>query len=370
MADLLERLWTCYQGLKRGDVGDLGAPGVPHGHLEVLLGLGSTVFSLPQRPANAPACPAAMRQSFAQPVQGGGGPISGNAGILYENDVAENPADAAIALQFTARTPLAVERAIVESWKLLHDDDSPALEIRAVFYGTKRDDGRSWIDFHDGLSNLSQAERPGAILIPPPATPGPPEQDAWTAGGTYLAFMRLYIDLAVWRSLSVARQEELVGREKLSGLPLSALGHAFGQLGPHGEPPHEADASQLPVYTPLDATMRTSHIQRANHQDPFPGGSASPTNHRIFRQGYPFLEPRDSPPGFRVGLNFVSFQSTPANLTGMLGQVGWLGGTNFGGADVDPVVVLSARAAGFFLVAPVEGTERFPGRRALTGPQP
>ena len=371
---LIARLWNRYQGLKDGVVPDLPNTRVRSGKLQVLLGLGSRAFELPGRSANAPARPGAMQQSFEQPAAGGGGPISANAGIPYEADVAQNPADVAIAFQFTADTPLAVERAVVETGKLLSSRDSPALSVQAVYTGTKRDDGRSWIDFHDGLSNLSQDERPGAIVIPPsnPPAPGPAAQDRWTSGGTYLAFMRLYIDLAVWSALTVKRQEALVGRQKETGLPLSAIEpteETFGSLDADGKPPHEADPSRVHAHTPLAPAIITTHIQRSNHHDPFPGGSANPMNHRIYRQGYPFLEPSSAPPGFRVGLNFVSFQWTPANLTGMLGQVGWLGGTNFGGDGADPDVLLSARAAGFFLVPPVDEAERFPGDRALTGLQ-
>jgi len=372
VGELLARLWGLYRGLKEGVVPDLPTRRVPDGDLQVLLGLGSRAFELPGRPVDAPQRPKAMRQSFEQPAGGGGGPVSASAGISYEADVTANPADVAIAFQFTAKTPLAVERAVVETGKLLSGEPSPALSIQAVYAGTKRDDGRSWIDFHDGPSNLSNEERPDAILIPlpnPPA-PVPPEQDRWTSGGTYLAFMRLYIDLAVWAALEVPKQEALVGRQKESGLPLKAVGPAqtFGSLDPDGEPPHESDPGQYQVDTPLPAEVRSSHIQRANHHDTFPGGSANPQNHRIYRQGYPFFEPSPGPPGFRVGLNFASFQSTPANLTGMLGMEDWLGNTNFGGAaGADRIVLLSARAAGFFLVPPVEEGERFPGERALTG---
>ena len=369
---LLARLWGLYQGLKEGAVPALPTKRVPGGDLQVLLGLGARAFELPGRPVDAPPCPKAMRQSFGQPAAGGGGPIIANGGISYEADVTENPADVAIAFQFTAETPLAVERAAVETGKVLSGESSPALSIRAVYTGTQRDDGRSWIDFHDGRSNLAPGERQRAIEIPSPNPPaqGPPEQDRWTSGGTYLAFIRLYIDLSVWSTLELERQEALVGRQKESGLPLKAVGppeETFGSLDPDGKPPREADPALFHVPLPLPPKVRASHIQRANHHDFFPGGSANPLNHRIYRQGYPFFEPCSGPPGFRVGLNFASFQWTPASLTGMLNQVDWFANTNFGGDGADPVVLLSARAAGFFLVPPVEEGEGFPGERALTG---
>ncbi|HVN61903.1 MAG TPA: hypothetical protein VMT59_11595 [Gaiellaceae bacterium] len=374
VADSLALLWKCYRGLKQGKVADLrGTPAVPAGKLEVLLGLGSRAFSLAERPASAPALPAAMLppNAFANPDPiAGGGPIVPYSGISYADDVTGNPADAAIALQFTAETPLAVERAVVETWKVL-EDPSAVLAIQAVYSGTKRDDGRSWIDFYDGLSNLHRNDRLKAIAIPP-MTP-PPPADEWTFGGTYLAFMRLEIDLRAWHALPVSKQEELVGRKKLTGLPLLSLDETFRDPGDRSKPPHEADFTRLRSAAVPTDPIRDSHVQRANHHNPKEGDFANPQNHRLYRQGYPFLEPRSSPPGFRVGLNFVSFQSTPETLLGMLGQVGWLANTNFGGADGEPPVLLRARAAGVFLVpphvvAPPAGErERFPGERALRG---
>lgn len=380
---LLGSLWELYDNLKKGRVGDLkGAQGLHSGDLKVLLGFGSRAFGLAGRPADAAALPNAMVHGFDAPLQDGGGPVTEGAGINYEPDVKANAADAAFVLQFTAKTPLAVERAVVETWKLLRDQDPAALAIQAVYTGTKRDDRRSWIDFFDGLSNILSTDRPKVVTIPTPTTPPdptitwmPPAQDEWTGGGSYLAFMRLYIDLGVWRALDTPTQEVLVGREKVSGLPLSAPGLTFPAHKRDAKPPRDADPGRFDQVVRLDPAISASHIQRSNQHDLIPGGPANPRNHRIYRQGYPFLEPLGVPPGFRVGLNFVSFQSMPATMIGMLGQVTWLGNTNFAGDG--SVVLITARAAGAFLVPPCEDAppagetaERFPGDRALTGGLP
>jgi deferrochelatase/peroxidase EfeB len=375
VADSLALLWKCYRGLQKGKVPDLrGTPPVPAGDLKVLLGLGTRAFTLPERPESAAALPAAMQppNAFGNPdPNAGGGPIVPYSGISYAADVTGNPADATIALQFTAETPLAVERAAVETWKALHDNPLAALEVQTVYTGAKRDDGRSWIDFYDGLSNLRSAERLQTIAIPP-MTP-PPAADEWTHGGTYLAYMRLEISLSAWRALPVKKQEELVGRQKLSGLPLLSIDEPFRDPGDKSKPPHEADFTQLPSAAQATEAIRDSHVQRVNHHNPKDGGLANPQNHRIYRQGYPFLEPQSSPPGFRAGLNFVSFQSAPETLLGMFGQAGWLANTNFGGVDGEGPALLSARAAGVFLVPPrvvaqpPGERERFPGERALSG---
>nr|WP_248277619.1 Dyp-type peroxidase domain-containing protein [Brasilonema sp. UFV-L1] len=238
------------------------------------------------------------------------------------------------------------------------------LLLTGFYSGFQRDDGRSWIDFHDGISNMKSSERSGAIAI----KPRPPEE-RWIEGGTYLVFLRIAIELTVWQKLNRQQQELLVGRDKITGCPLMSLdseGHPVIKTGcpvtgrtdvlsPGNEAFFEPE-------TVNETILKQSHVQRANHHlTPV----SDRTSLRIFRQGYDFLEPLDSAPGFRTGLNFVSFQDTPERLLRMLTQETWLGSTNFGGdpknqlTDMDRF--LSIRAAAIFLVPPVVEGELFPG---------
>jgi deferrochelatase/peroxidase EfeB len=419
VADAVAGLWGLYKDLERGRVPDLRElcdslgddearaleklarrqgvdldyAAVPTGRLQTLVGLGAPLFGLPGRAAGASALPKELEDyGFDPPVPAAPAPtpIRRGSGIAYEPG-SRNLSEAALAFQFTADTLLAVERAVVETWKYLSDHPG-ALAVCAAYTGARRDDGRSWIDFHDGASNLQPAERRDVIEIPAPDDPRvltlpdyalphvPGQADAWTIGGTYLAFMRLYIDLAAWRALGVEKQEALVGRRKLSGFPLLTATEPFPDAAAwryrdsrYVRPQHEADPTQVTVAARLDSEITLSHVQRANRHNAQPGDSVNPMNHRIFRQSYPFLEPRDGDPPFRVGLNFVSFQWTPASLVTMLSQPGWLGGTNFGGPSLSDggTALLSARAAGVFLLPPCRaaphGGERFPGERALLG---
>jgi Dyp-type peroxidase family len=110
-----------------------------------------------------------------------------------------------------------------------------------------------------------------------------------------------------------------------------------------------------------DPVVAQSHVQRANHH----GEAGGPGSRRIFRQGYEFLEWKQGGPGFRAGLNFVSFQDTMDRLTGLLVNEGWLGRVNFGGdPDHQPAgmeSLLSVYAAGVFLAPPRRDGEPFPG---------
>ncbi|MFF5522560.1 hypothetical protein [Streptomyces coeruleorubidus] len=84
----------------------------------------------------------------------------------------------------------------------------------------------------------------------------------------------------------------------------------------------------------------------------------------MFRQGYEFFEPVAAAPGFRAGLNFVSFQDTPDRVLRVLTQRGWLGGVDFGGSpgpDGPAGRLLSVRAGGTYLVPPVHPAAPYPG---------
>ncbi|MCO1656355.1 Dyp-type peroxidase [Pseudonocardia humida] len=363
----LQRLWNVWRGLVRGAVVDLPGHPVPADALTVLLGYGQKAFTLPGARRAVPA--ALLTGSFRSPQPMGGGRVVVGSGLSYSPEVRQNPATEEIAVQVVAETQLAVNRVVVETWKATHDGTDPAtgvapLTLTAFYQGFQRADGRSWIDFHDGVSNLRSEERAGVITIKPT---GDDEQD-WLVGGTYLAFLRLSVDLARWRGIDRAAQELLVGRDKLTGAPITAVG-ADGPVTVAGcpvagtteviEPGNEAFREPPDVTDPV---VDLSHVQRANHHAR-PASDASSL--RIFRQGYEFLEPHGAAPGFRAGLNFVSFQDTPDRVVRILRQPTWLGRTNFGGdPDVDPAAaaaLLSVQAGGTYVVPPVDPVEPFPG---------
>ena len=377
VGETLRLLWGVYEDLKRGKVGDLPGHTVPHGDLTVLVGYGVNAFRIA---GASRAVPPELENYglFRSPLPTGGGPLLRGAGLPYADGVSVNPATEDVAVQFVAETQLAVNRAIVETWKALEDVSDPEtreapLLLTAFYQGFQRDDGRSWIDFHDGVSNLKSEDRLGVISIEPSAVP----EHGWTEGGTYLAFIRLEVDLKAWRRLDRRQQEILVGRDKLTGCPLVGLDETGNPLPQAGCPvagTQEVDPSEVgnrpflePADTPI-AVLRQSHVQRANHHVPDPDRRNSL---RVFRQGYEFLEPAGAAPGFRAGLNFVSFQDTPERLFRMLTQPGWLGGTNFGGdsedAPPDANRLLAVRAAAVFLAPPVVESEAFPGSSILLG---
>jgi deferrochelatase/peroxidase EfeB len=367
---LLGALWSMYEGLKAGRVPDLDPVVVPHDddRLQVLVGYGPNAFALD---GIAQPEPAGFDGNLFRSPQGRGGPLLPGAGLQYADDVGANPATEHVCIQLTAQRKLAVDRAVVETWKLLLDRVDPRtgiapLSITAFYLGFQRSDRRSWIDFHDGLSNLHAGDRARVIAVKPVNS-----DEAWCLGGTYLAFIRIAVDLPAWRRLSRRQQELLVGRDKLTGCPLTRIGQDGSLATNPGcpvrgteiwETPNDADFAEPP--SAVGGAVALSHVQRANHHD---RRIDAPKSGRIFRQGYEFLEWQQSAPGFRLGLNFVSFQDTPARLVQILGTEGWLGGVNFGGdPDAQPAGIeslLSVYAAGIYFVPPK--AQPFPGASAF-----
>ena len=382
----LRKLWKMYESLEKGKIRDLPNHAVPTGKLSVLIGYGPNIFKLPDVRKKLPND--LEDSQFLPPSKAGGGPILKGSGIKYANDVHENLGTGEhIVIQFISNTQLATYRAVVETWKHLHYNDlgKEPLHFTRFYTGFQRDDGRSWLGFHDGVSNMkSDKERVEAISINELNNNLKPK-DFWTKYGTYLAFLRIEIDLDVWQKIERKHQELIVGRDKLTGCPLVGVDKRGISIKKEGYPTKlRIDADDLrdhpdffkepdvsnKVKAKLDVNatfkiLNQSHIGRTRHIDGI--SSKEATSRRIFRQSFEFLEPLHNPiKPFRVGLNFVSFQNDPGRLFFILTDPNWMGNTNFGG-DVDNKQgmdrFLSVLAAGVFLVPPVE--RPFPGARIL-----
>jgi deferrochelatase/peroxidase EfeB len=358
----LKRLWGIYADLKKGITAEHANHPVPSGNLTVLLGYGPNFFGLEGTVNRPPQL--APRNQFLSPQAIGGGPLLIASGLSYAPDISRNVATEAIVVQFIADSQLAVNRAVVETWAALDPSlqSDTALSFGGFFDGFSRDDGRSWIGFHDGISNMrSGLPRENALRI---------KTGANTNGST-MCFLRLEVDLPAWRRLSLGKQELMVGRDKLSGCP-------FSQTAVDGKPAIKAGCPvqgtadilanenvdyRMPDSVSVADPLRQSHVQRANLQH------SSETDRvdslRVFRQGYEFLESLSNPPGFRLGLNFVSFQDSPDRIVTLLTRKDWLGQTNFGGDPLNPlpgmVDLLRVRAAAIFLVPPADDALPFPG---------
>ena len=368
--DAIADLWQVYRRLKEGHIRDLEGVRLPaeEDATTILLGFGPGLFERFRSLARPAGLRAELRFRDPDEIAGGGTVLPGS-GLAYDGALRANPAAGDLCVQVIAETKVAADRAVVETWKHVHDlgregEVSP-FELVTFYLGFQRNDRRSWIDFHDGISNLRSIDRESVITIEP-------GQDVeWMVGGTYLAFLRLSVDLKGWRAIAQRDQELAVGRTKLSGCPIVAV-DGDDLVTPGGCPVagteiwESANDALFAEPPPVDnPALRRSHVQRANHHQLPP---SNPASRRIFRQGYEFLEWAETDQGFRAGLNFVSFQDTPERVTRILASEEWLGRVNFGGSDRHTGLerLTSAHAAGTFCVPPAaRENERFPGEAAF-----
>lgn len=203
---VLAEIW---RGLERGQVPHLPGTSVPPSGLTWLLAFGRKAFDIHGVNRRAPRG-LTHTNVVESALPGGGGPVVLGSGINYAGDVTRNPGSEDIAVQFVGDSPLAVARAVVETETYLSELQQrlgpiAPVQMGAVYTGFNREDHRSWIGHHDGISNLEAGVQRRSVIEVPPV--GLALRDRWTVAGTYLAFMRLDVDLSVWNSHSRAEQD-------------------------------------------------------------------------------------------------------------------------------------------------------------------
>ena len=384
----IEKLWDVYENLKKGIVKDLPHQKVPHGFLSIILGYGQNVFQLKNIVKEIPRD--FKNSQFLPPKKdGSGGYILEKSRLSYSKDIHENVGlTEDIIVQFVAHTQLAVNRAIVETWKHIRDELSLSahypLILSKFFSGFQRDDGRSWLGFHDEVSNMRPGKERRNVIFIHRENNGLVARDSWTEDGTYLAFLRFEIDIDLWDSINKSKQELIVGRDKLYGRPLVGVDKNNNPITYnkipiaqkiksynkkyHDHPDYFKQVSNLPkkLKDKIDMNksfkvLNESHIGKTRHFDKIKNEFVP--SRRIFRQGFEFIEPTcnlsNSP--IKVGLNFLSFQNDPARFLFILTDPNWLGNSSFGGDSQfkDINKLLHVQACGIFFIPNIE--KPFPG---------
>ncbi len=153
---------------------------------------------------------------------------------------------------------------------------------------TSQDTPRNLFGFKDGTANL-KAEESAALdeqLWVGADDPG----GAWLAGGSYLVARRIEMTIEVWDRQTLGDQEEIVGRTKASGAPLSGGGE-------FDEPDFAMEGRDGPII-PADSHVRVVH--------PDAHGGA-----RMLRRGYNFVDGSNALGGLDAGLFFLAFVRDP-----------------------------------------------------------
>ncbi|MFB6805851.1 iron uptake transporter deferrochelatase/peroxidase subunit [Streptomyces sp. NPDC056387] len=132
--------------------------------------------------------------------------------------------------------------------RALHKDAGEAARVRWQMNGFNRSPGataapmtaRNLMGQIDGTGNPKPAEPDFDRRIFVPATGPGPAEHAWMGGGSYAVVRRIRMLLDDWDKQSLAQQEQVIGRTKATGAPLTGgtetTEMALDKIGPDGKP--------------------------------------------------------------------------------------------------------------------------------------
>jgi deferrochelatase/peroxidase EfeB len=162
---------------------------------------------------------------------------------------------------------------------------------------------RNLMGFKDGTRNL-KVEDPGSMSRSVWVAPGDlPGSASWMAGGSYLVSRRIRMIIETWDRDVLSDQENVFGRAKASGGPLSG-GDEFAAPDFHA-----TLAGGVPAI-PMDAHIRLAAPENNN-------GTA------ILRRSYSYTDGVDSRTGMLdAGLFFIAYMRSPAQFVRLQSQLG------------------------------------------------
>jgi deferrochelatase/peroxidase EfeB len=265
------------------------ADGLAPGNLTVTVGFGPGLFDgrfglAARRPTELAELPA-LPGDFLDPTRSGGD--------ICVQACSEDPQVAFHAVRNLARLGRGT---VVTRWTQLGFG-------RTSSTSTTQATARNLMGFKDGTRNL-KVEDPGSMSRSVWVAPGDlPGSASWMAGGSYLVSRRIRMIIETWDRDVLSDQENVFGRAKASGGPLSG-GDEFAAPDFHA-----TLAGGVPAI-PMDAHIRLAAPENNN-------GTA------ILRRSYSYTDGVDSRTGMLdAGLFFIAYMRSPAQFVRLQSQLG------------------------------------------------
>ncbi|MDO7881308.1 iron uptake transporter deferrochelatase/peroxidase subunit [Antiquaquibacter soli] len=146
---------------------------------------------------------------------------------------------------------------------------------------------RNLFGFKDGTANIKAEESEALRDF---VWVGDDEPQSWLRGGSYLVTRTILMTIENWDRVSLAEQNDIVGRDKGEGAPLSGGGEFtepdFALRTTSGDP----------------AIPASSHVRLAHRTH---------SGTRMLRRGYNFVDGSNDLGQLRAGLFFMSYQRSP-----------------------------------------------------------
>lgn len=281
MAGELIRSYKTFKDVPPDDTGETGDLG-PFG-LTITFGFGATLFT---------DSDGVDRFGLAQKAPA---PLTAGIPRMAAEKIDEQRSYGDIIIQACAEDPMVALHAIHNLTRIAFG--SARLRWSQLGYGrtsstsTSQKTPRNLFGFKDGTSNIKAedgaAELNEHLWIQPSDPAG-----SWAAGGTYFCIRKIKQMMEVWDELVLSEQENIIGRDKIHGAPLSG-GEEFTK-------PDFLKVGEGETNPMIDPTSHVATVSPENN-----------SNRRMLRRGYNYMEGNDSLGRLQGGLFFIAFVRNP-----------------------------------------------------------